>query len=101
MEYICKNCGEKHYEMPALAFNAPFHYHILSSQEKEQIVDLDDDFCIIKHDDQTDRFIRVVLRQKIMDSCEFLEYGLWVSLSENSYKDYQKNFNSWLFYTRS
>jgi hypothetical protein len=94
MKYICKNCGEEHEGWPALAFNSPDHYHNLSEDEKKNIAKISDDFCIIKNEDQTDRFIRAVLFQKVNDHCQNLEYGVWVSLSEKSYKDYLDNFKS-------
>jgi len=55
---------------------------------------LSTDFCEIYYEDQTDRFIRVTLTQKVVDACEDLEYGLWVSISEKSYTDYDANFNN-------
>jgi len=48
----------------------------------------------MEYPDQTDRFIRCVLFQKINDCCENLEYGLWVSLSEKSFDDYYENYNN-------
>ena len=35
---------------------------------------------------------RCTLIQKVNDHCEDLNYGLWVSLSEKSYFDYESNF---------
>ncbi len=55
---------------------------------------VDSDFCTIGYPDRTDRFVRVVLKQKIAKSSHYLEYGLWVSLSEASYEDYAANFNN-------
>ena len=55
---------------------------------------MDSDFCKIEYPNQTDRFIRVVLKQKIINSQITLEYGLWVSLSESSYNDYFLNYNN-------
>jgi len=31
---------------------------------------------------------------KVIDHCESLEYGVWVSLSENSFKDYSENYGN-------
>ena len=52
------------------------------------------DFCVIEYEDQTDRFIRAVLFQEVIDGCQDLHYGIWVSLSEKSYYDYNENFLS-------
>ncbi len=64
----------------------------MDEEEKENIGRLGSDFCIIYHIDQTDRYIRCTLTQKVNDHCENLDYGIWVSLSEESYKDYCDNF---------
>ena len=93
-KYKCTNCGKEHDEWPALAFKSPVQYHNLTEKNKNEIGKLDEDFCEIQQEDQIDRFIRVTLSQKIIDSCETLEYGLWVSLSQKSYEDYKENFNN-------
>ncbi|MBS1532782.1 MAG: DUF2199 domain-containing protein, partial [Bacteroidetes bacterium] len=79
---------------PALSYLAPLFYDDLSDEEKQNIAELSDDFCIIHNADQTDRFIRGTLTQKVIDHCENLEYGLWVSLSEKSFEDYKSNFGN-------
>lgn len=92
-KFICSQCGEFHKEWPSLAYQAPLHYHVLTQEEKEARAFLNDDFCTIKNESDEYRFIRVVLEQKIKNhSGLFLEYGLWVSLSETSFEDYRKNF---------
>jgi hypothetical protein len=93
-EFKCSTCGESHDEIPALGFKTPFHYDILNDKEKVEIAEIDDDFCIIKHSDQTDRFIRTTLRMQINDVCEDLDYGIWVSLSEKSFNDYKAGFKA-------
>ncbi|MDH7448481.1 DUF2199 domain-containing protein [Aquimarina sp. 2201CG14-23] len=93
-EFKCSECGKVHSEWPALAFKSPANYDFLSEQEKSEFGKLDSDFCEIHYDDQIDRFIRVTLTQKVNDTCENLDYGLWVSLSEKSYSDYKANFDN-------
>lgn len=94
MKYTCSNCGEEHEDFPALGFKSPYHYDILTEEDKQTIGELTADTCIIKHGEQIDRFIRGVLVQPIKDACQDLDYGLWVSLSEKSYQDYIDNFDS-------
>ena len=95
IKYICDCCGKEHESWPAITYNAPNSYSNLSSEEKEEIAFIDQDFCVIKYaDDHIDRFIRVVFIQKVNDHCENLEYGFWVSLSETSFKDYLENFDN-------
>ncbi len=93
-EYVCEKCGQTHTDLPAIAFITPFNYDILSDEDKTNLATINSDFCIIEHPEQTDYFIRTTLKQKIIGSCEFLEYGIWVSLSENSYNDYSDNFDN-------
>jgi hypothetical protein len=93
-KYICECCGQEHSEWPALGYISPDVYARLSEQDKEEIAVIDEDFCVIKHPDQVDRFIRCVLIQKVNDHCEDLEYGLWVSLSEKSFEDYLENYDN-------
>lgn len=90
----CPECGYIHPDWPALAFLAPVNYHCLSEAEKADMGYLSADFCEIQYEDQCDRFIRVTLTQRVNDCCEDLEYGLWVSLSEQSYEDYRANFDN-------
>ena len=92
MKFVCPCCGEEKENWPALAFSSPVHYHMLSEEDKEKIGRLSSDFCIIKHHDQTDRFIRGVLIQKVNGACQDLEYGVWVSLSEKNFIEYYDNF---------
>lgn len=93
-EYVCKKCGQIHVDLPAIAFITPFNYDTLSDEDKTNLSTINDDFCVIEYPDQTDFFIRTTLKQKIIESCDFLEYGLWVSLSEKSYNDYNDNYNN-------
>lgn len=93
-KYICSNCGQEHEEWPALAYSSPTPYHNLNDEDKQNITELTDDFCIIRHHDQTDLFIRCTLVQKVLDHCENLEYGLWVSLSEKSFQNYSENYKN-------
>lgn len=92
IKFKCSCCGEIHDEWPALTFIAPDNYSCLSEEDKKSIGYIDSDFCTINYNDQIDRFIRCTLIQKVNDHCEDLDYGFWVSLSEKSYVDYEKNF---------
>jgi hypothetical protein len=94
IKYTCSNCGEEHEEWPALSYLAPLLYDELSDEEKESRAELSDDFCIIRDGNETHRYIRATLTQKVIDHCENLEYGLWVSLSEKSFEDYKSNWDN-------
>jgi hypothetical protein len=94
MKYKCSKCGQEHEGRPSIAFDSPDYYDSLNEEDKKSIATLSDDLCVIRHEDQTDRFIRAVLHQKVNDDCQTLDYGVWVSLSEKSFKDYVDNFDN-------
>lgn len=95
MQYLCTKCGKTHEGWPAITFAAPHNYYLLSEEDKEKYVkELSEDFCIIEYESQTDRFIRAVLFQEVIDGCQDLHYGIWVSLSEKSFDNYNDNFLS-------
>ena len=91
MKYICSKCGQEHEGWPAIGFKTPDSYFTLTQDEKDSTAEINDDVCVIKYEDQTDRFIRGVLNQFVVDHCDHLEYGVWVSLSEKSLNDYLEN----------
>lgn len=93
-EFKCSTCGEVHDELPALAFITPFYFETLNAKDKEEIAVISSDFCVITHEDQTDRFIRTTLKMQINDACEDLDYGIWVSLSEKSFDEYEAEFKN-------
>lgn len=92
IKYQCTNCGQEHESWPALAFKSPAPYNALSDFEKETIAELTSDFCVINGIDQADFFIRCTFSQLVLDHCDDLEYGVWVSLSEKSFRDYSDNY---------
>ena len=94
IKYTCSCCGKIHEEWPSLAFDSPTGYNVLPESVKLEIGELTSDFCIIRHVEQTDRYIRATLTQKVIDHCQGLEYGLWVSLSEKNFQDYSDNYDN-------
>ncbi|WP_261512821.1 DUF2199 domain-containing protein [Chryseobacterium paludis] len=84
MKYVCECCGKEKEDWPALAYKSPASYMELTKEELKN-AELSSDLCVIEHPEQTDRFIRAVLVQEIIDSCQTLEYGVWVTLSEKSF----------------
>lgn len=93
MPYTCTQCGQQHGELPAIGFDAPHYYYTLNDEgRKKHVQKLTSDLCILAYTNQTDYFIRTVLRQKIHGHDQELQYGVWVSVSERSFKDYTDNF---------
>ena len=93
MKYICQCCGEEKEDWPAIAYSAPYPYFDLSKEQLKN-AELTPDLCIIKYSDETCYFIRAVLVQEVIESCQDLEYGIWVSLSENSFNQYVENYDN-------
>ena len=94
IKYICSCCGQEHESWPALTFILPDPYLDLTDEEKEEIAEIDKDFCIIHHADQTDYLIRCTLTQKVNNHCEDLDYGIWVSVSEQNFNEYKANYHN-------
>ena len=92
MTYFCPYCSTYHEDWPALTFKAPDFYLQMSLVERQKAT-LTEDLCVIQHGEQTDRFIRCVMHQKVNGYCQDLEYGLWVSVNEKSYRDYVGNLH--------
>jgi len=90
----CPKCGKVHDELPAIAFLSPDYYNYLSDEDKENIAELSADFCIIRYSEQIDRFIRTTMTLKIIDACEDLDYGIWVSVSEKTFEEYKTEFKN-------
>ncbi|MBB1149497.1 DUF2199 domain-containing protein [Myroides sp. NP-2] len=93
MLFTCTDCGKEHESWPALAYPTPLSYAQLTDAEKEN-AEVTSDFCAIIQPDQTYYFIRVVLIQTVVDACQDLDYGVWVSVSEKSFKEYYENFDN-------
>ncbi len=91
--YKCPKCNKVHQELPALGFDEPHHYGLLSDEEKKSIAEISSDFCIIHHPEQTDRFIRTYLKMHINDACQDFEYGIWVSVSKKTFNEYSEDFD--------
>lgn len=92
-EFHCEKCGQVHEGLPTLAFNTPDFYEYLNEKDRDELVEeLSSDFCVIRYPEQTDRFIRAVMTIPILDACEDLDYGIWVSLSEKSFADYRNTY---------
>ena len=83
-----------HDELPALSFLSPDYHNYLSEEDKKEIAELCEDVCIIRHPEQTDRFIRTTMTFQIIDTCEDLDYGIWVSVSKKTFDEYKSNLKN-------
>lgn len=87
--YVCSTCGKEHAGAPDLAFDEPWHYHVLSASERKG-AELTSDTCAI--DD--DRFVRGVLLVPVHGWQEAFGLGVWVSLSAKSYGEFLDAYNA-------
>ena len=86
--FTCSCCGQRHEGSPSFGYKAPMHYDHLSDEDKQTIAKLNDDLCKIEHPEGTDYFARVVLELPIHGVEEPFLWGVWVSLSQESFERY-------------
>lgn len=98
MKYICECCGEEKEDWPALAYPFPLFYSNLSEEEQKN-AELTSDLCIVENPEYAHYFIRAVMVQQVANSCQDVEYGIWVSLSEKSFNEYVENYDNKEFET--
>jgi hypothetical protein len=92
--FRCAHCDELHEGSPSFGFNAPDHYANLSDEQKNQLGWLSDDLCTITHGEHTDFFIRTVLNVPIHGVSEPFCWGIWVSVSPQSYDRYVATYDA-------
>lgn len=91
--FKCGCCGEIHEGSPSYGFDSPDHYACLSEEQKERMGRRNSDLCTITHDEGVDYFIRAVLEVPIHGVEEPFTWGLWVSLSEKSFRRYVDTYD--------
>ena len=90
LTFTCACCGREITGLPDLSFDAPLHYHGIPAEERAGRATLDADFCVI---DGEDRFIRAVCPVPIRDTNDYFGWGIWVSLSAESFQRYADSFS--------
>ena len=89
--FICKCCGEFHEELPtSFSSDAPIYYESASPEEREERFELDDDLCVM---DDEHYFIRGCIEIPIINTEEYLIWGVWVSLSEINFNKTVENWD--------
>ena len=83
--FTCSCCGEIHEGSPSFGFKAPDPWLGLSDDVKER-GQIDDDLCKYKDEDGFHYFARVIIEVPIHGVTEPFMWGVWVSLSEESFK---------------
>ncbi|WP_395944425.1 DUF2199 domain-containing protein [Brevundimonas sp.] len=87
--WICPTCGETHDDLPAVVASAPLVWEQASEQERAEDFDLTTDTCIWKDEHY---FIRGVLEVPLTDRDGVLSFGVWTSLSRDSFFRYLPTF---------
>lgn len=83
--FRCRSCGALHEGSPSFPFPAPLLYVQLPATERHRRATLTSDTCVI---DDEHRFIRTCLEVPIHGIAEPFLWGVWVSLSEQSFRHY-------------
>ena len=77
-----------------MAYRMPDQYANLSEEQRATMGRLSDDLCTITHEDGVvDHFIRTVLEVPIHGVEEPFLWGIWVSLSEKSFRRYVDTYD--------
>lgn len=83
--FECKACGEWHEGMPTFGADAPLTYYSIPAGERSARCVLDGDTCVI---DQQYFFVLGCLEIPVHGATEPFSWGVWVSLSKNSFDQF-------------
>ncbi len=88
-EFTCVDCGQVHRGMPSFGADRPLSYYVVPENERERRCIIGSDDCVI--DDQS-FFIRGCLEIPVQGASEPFVWGVWVSLSDASYRQWRDRF---------
>ena len=91
--FPCATCGEIHEGSPSFAFRAPDPY-LEQPPEVQAKGMLSDDLCQYEDADGMRYFIRVCLEIPIHGIAEPFLWGVWVSVSANSFHRYVETYDA-------
>ena len=86
--YKCATCSKVHEVSPSFAFTEPWQYTTLSEEQRLNDAKLGADICIIHASGHFDFFIRVCLEIPIKGVDQPFLWGVWISVSESSFRRY-------------
>jgi len=89
-EFRCHCCGEIHKGMPGWGAVAPLSYYATPERERASRCELGSDHCVI---DGASFFVRGCLEIPVHGAPEPLIWGVWTSLSEQSFTTWRKVFD--------
>jgi len=94
LTFTCSCCGKTHEGSPSFGYKSPRYYDLLSDEDKTRIAILQDDICVIGINDNSDFFVRTILEVPIHGVAEPFMWGVWVSLSQASFKRYMSTWDN-------
>jgi hypothetical protein len=89
--FKCTSCGEWHEGMPAFGADAPLDYYSVPAEERDKRCVLDSNTCVIN---QQYFYVLGCLEIPVHGDAETFSWGVWVSLSKNSFDHFLACFDS-------
>lgn len=93
LQYRCRSCGETHVGLPAWHFDTPIQVLGIPPAERERDVELTSDGCVIDAPDGRWFFVKGLLEIPVQGVEQPFTWGVWVSLSEESFARYVELYN--------
>ena len=90
-KFKCHSCNKTHTGMPSFGADAPFSYYQVAEAERERRCEIGSDCCVI---DNTQFFVRGSLEIPVHGWQKPYTWGVWVSLSESSFRKWEDNFDN-------
>lgn len=87
--FVCATCGQTHEGSPSAGYSAPFYWRDSYRTDTSGESRLSGDFCMIE---RRDYFIRCILEVPIHDVEEPFLWGVWITQSEQNFRDYMDTF---------
>ena len=88
--FKCRSCDEWHEGMPHIAMMAPSYYYGVPLADRDTRSRLTSDVCII---DDIYFFVRGCLELPVLGEADPFVWGVWVSLSKESFRQYTDHFD--------
>lgn len=90
--FKCSSCGDLHEGSPSFGFRAPDTY-LQQSEEAQEAGELSSDLCRYTDEDGEHFFARVIIEVPIIGVEEPFLWGVWVSLSQESFEHYVETYD--------
>jgi hypothetical protein len=91
--FKCSSCGEIHEGSPSFGFNAPDPY-LEQDESVQNQGELGSDLCHYEDEDGMHYFVRVIIGIPIIGVTDPFMWGVWVSLSKESYDHYVETYDN-------